>query len=225
VNLFDSSYYQGTFFFTLEYCEGGSLRDLMQERGSTLSIDEALFIIMQVLDALEYAHNLDLEVPQTDGSLKQIRGFVHRDLKPSNILLTGEGKKKTAKVADYGLAKAFDLAGLSGLTHTGEAAGTPWFCPRQQIVEFKYCQPDVDVWAAAATLYFMLTGDSPRDFHDHEDPFKKILTSRAIPICERNPSIPKPLAQVIDQALIDDPEIPFKTAQSFRNALQKFQTF
>lgn len=225
VPLLDSGYYQGMFFFTLEYCPEGSLSDFMQKRGQRLPLEEALSIILQVLEALDYAHSIEVEVSQKNGELKTVRGFVHRDLKPANILLTGEAKKKTAKVADYGLAKAFDLAGLSGLTRTGEAAGTPWFYPRQQVLDFKYCQPDVDVWATAAVLYFLLTGYPPRDFYSGEDPFKKVLTSQATPIRDRNPSIPDPLAEVIDQALIDNPEIPFKTAKSFQEALQSFQSF
>jgi serine/threonine protein kinase len=218
VRLFDNGYYQGVFFFTLEYCVGGSLDQLIRKRGAPLPVEEALPIILQVLEALEYAHNVELEVPQKNGEVKQIRGLVHRDLKPANILFTDEG---TAKVADYGLAKAFDLAGLSGLTCTGEAAGTPLFCPRQQILDFKNCQPEVDVWAAAATLYFMLTGYPPRNFKEGEDYFKKVLTSQAIPMRDHNSSIPSRLAKVIDQALIDEPEIHFKAAKSFRKALQE----
>jgi serine/threonine protein kinase len=63
-----------------------------------------------------------------------------------------------AKVGDYGLAKAFDAAGLSGQTRTGSMAGTPHFMPRQQVVNFKYARPEVDVWAMAASLYNILAG-------------------------------------------------------------------
>ena len=85
-------------------------------------------------------------------------------LSPHNILLA-EGRGVTvAKVSDYGLGKAFDRAGLSGHTRTGSTAGKPWFMPRQQVVNFKYAGPEVDVWAAAACIYNMLTGATPRIF-------------------------------------------------------------
>ena len=76
-----------------------------------------------------------------------------------------------AKVGDYGLSKAFDLAGLSGQTCTGAVAGTPAFLPRQQVINFKYARPEVDVWAAAAFLYYLLTVRPPREFPPGMDPW------------------------------------------------------
>ena len=67
------------------------------------------------------------------------------------ILLSGSGSARIAKVADFGLAKAFDDAGLSNFTATGTRAGSPWYMPRQQVVRFKSADPAVDVWAMAAT--------------------------------------------------------------------------
>jgi serine/threonine protein kinase len=74
-----------------------------------------------------------------------------------------------AKIGDYGLAKAFDAAGLGGQTRTGKAAGTPVFMPRQQVVNFKYAKPEVDVWAAAS-FYFLVTGSFPADSLGKEAP-------------------------------------------------------
>lgn len=220
VKLRDYGYSDGTFFFTLEYCEGGSVADLMQQRGGRLSIQEAVAIILQALDGLEYAHNAEIPyVKRADGTIGKGRGLVHRDIKPSNIFLTKVGNVYSAKVGDYGLAKAFDFAGLSGQTMSGsEVAGTLPFMPRQQVIEFKYAKPEVDVWAMAATLYMMLTGECSRNFVGN-DPLLIVLQTNAIPIRQRNPSIPKPLAEVIDLALIDNPEIYFKTATEFKQAL------
>jgi serine/threonine protein kinase len=125
--------------------------------------------------------------------------------------------KIIAKVGDYGLAKAFDLAGLSGQTLTGTQAGTPAFMPRQQLLDFKYARPEVDVWAAAACLYNMLTGSFPRDFTG--DPFLAILQNNPVPIRQRDVNIPQALAEVIDLALVEKPEIYFKTAAEFKQAL------
>ncbi|MGH1394072.1 MAG: protein kinase domain-containing protein [Trichormus sp.] len=153
----------------------------------------------------------------SDGGFGKGRGLVHRDLKPGNILLNYIDGKITAKIGDYGLAKAFDLAGLSGQTLTGSKAGTPAFIPRQQLLNFKYVQPEVDVWATAASLYNMLTGEFPRNFTG--DPFLAVLQNDPVPILQRNASIPKNLAKVIDLGLVEKPEIYFKSAVDFKNSL------
>lgn len=221
VKLRDYSYSDGTFFFTLEYCEGGSVADLMEQRGGRLSIKESLPIILQSLDGLEYAHNAEIPyVRRADGTIGKGRGLVHRDIKPNNIFLTKVGNSYSAKVGDYGLAKAFDQAGLSGQTMSGsEVAGTLPFMPRQQVIDFKYAKPEVDVWATAATLYTMLTGTYPRDFSG-KDPLLALLQTNAVPIRQRDSSIPKRLAEVIDLVLVDNPEIYFKTAVEFKRALE-----
>ena len=220
VKLLDYGHSSGTFFFTLEYCEGGTLWDFMQQQGGKMSLHEAIPIILQVLDGLEYAHNLEFGVKLADGTVGKVKGLVHRDIKPSNIFLTQEDNKTIAKIGDYGLAKAFDLAGLSGQTMTGTTGGTLCYMPRQQVINFKYVQPEVDVWAAAACLYHMLTGVFPRDFQGR-DPFVVVLRSDAVPISQRSGSIPKKLAKVIDLALQDNPEIYFKTAADLKQEILK----
>ena len=204
VRLKDYCFTDGIFFCTLEYCPGGTVLDLMKLRGGRLAPDEAIPIILQVLDALQYAH-VD-------------KGLVHRDLKPANIFLALKNGQTVAKLGDYGIAKAFDGAGLSGQTMTGTLGGTPVFMPRQQVLDFKYAQPEVDIWASAATLYYMLTGFYPRDFGEM-DPFVTILQTEPIPIAQRGVSLPKPLADLIDLASIDNPQIYFRNAKAFKTAL------
>ncbi len=220
VRLWDSGCSNGMFFFTLDYCDGGSVDGLMKQRGGVLPIDEALSITRQALVGLEYAHQAEVTVKLTHGSTKQARGLVHRDLKPHNLFLSGSGSSRIVKVGDLGLAKAFDTAGLSGQTRTGAIGGTLIFMPRQQIVSFKYAKPEVDVWAMAASLYYMLTGTFPRNFPSGEDPCDVILRTSAVPIRQRNSQIPTKLAKVIDEALIDKPQIQIKTAAELRRALE-----
>ena len=148
------------------------------------------------------------------------RRLVHRDLKPANLLLSGSGSARVAKVGDYGLSKAFDDAGLSGGTRTGETAGTPHFMARRQAIDFKCAEPEVDVWAATASLYNMLTGAVPRDFPKDRDPWLVVLETPPVPIRRRKPSPPMGIAEVIDRALVEEPEIPFKTAATFKEALE-----
>ncbi len=155
-----------------------------------------------------------------DGSYQSGRGLVHRDLKPHNLFLSREKRLLSVKIGDFGLAKAFDLAGLSGQTRSGDLSGTPHFMPREQVLNFKCSRPPVDVWATAATLYYMLTGAVPRDFEPNKDVWQTVLDCDAVPIRKRDRGIPPRLAEVIDAALVERPQIGFQTAGQFKLALE-----
>jgi pSer/pThr/pTyr-binding forkhead associated (FHA) protein len=204
VKLKDYCFANGLFFFTMEYCSEGTLKELMESRGKSLEIDRAIKIVCQILDGLHYTHQ---------------KGLVHRDIKPANIFFDNRLQGETiVKLGDYGLAKAFEFAGLTGHTVTGTIAGSPAFIPRQLVIDFKYAKPEVDVWMAAATLYYMLTFCFPRDF-TFVDPFLSVLNSQPIPIRLRDSSIPQSLAKIIDLALEDRGDLYFKDALSFKQAL------
>lgn len=206
-----------TFYFVCEYCEGGSV-DQVVKRSGPLGFEAAVHIAAQALEALDYAHHVPVDWATGDTGPAAI-GLVHRDVKPANILLSGSATALVTKLADFGLAKAFDRAGLSGHTMTGTMAGTVGFMARPQLIDYKFAKPEVDVWATAATLYYMLTGRTPREFPRGTDPIAIILRDNAIPIRTRNPTIPKALAAVIDEALIDRPSIGIATANELRQAL------
>jgi eukaryotic-like serine/threonine-protein kinase len=225
VKLLDYGEVNGIFFFTMECCHEGNVADFITNQGGKLPLKIAISITLQILLGLEYTHNAVLPaVRLADGSIGEGQGLVHRDLKPANIFLSRDGKKTVAKLGDYGLAKAFELAGLSGQTLTGKRGvmGTPSFMCRQQLLNTKYVQPAVDVWAAAACLYTMLTGESPRRFNG-EDPLRVILQEAAVPILQRDPDLPAAVAAVIDRALWENPhkhnEIFYKRAIDFRQDL------
>ncbi|MGW7362012.1 protein kinase domain-containing protein [Streptomyces sp. NPDC054841] len=203
--LHSAGFSNGTFFFTNEYCTGGSLDLLVDRNDGRLPADEAVRLVLQALEGLDHAHR---------------QGVVHRDLSPSNILLhTAADGSTTAKISDFGLGKAFDQAGFSGLTRTGDTAGKPWFMPRQQVSNFKNATPAGDVWALAACLYHILSGEYPRDFAPGKDVWQVVLDSPAVPIHEREPSVPQALANVIDKALQEEPAPGFQTAVELRQAL------
>ena len=155
-----------------------------------------------------------------DGSYGEGRGIVHRDIKPKNILLKTVNNQTVAKLSDFGLAKAFDKAGFSGVTMTGvNVEGSFNFMSKGQFINFKYPKPEMDVWSTVATLYYMLTGRYPKDFNGR-DPMLTVLQTKALPIHEYNQNISHKLADLIDFALVDDPQIHFKNAIAFKNALK-----
>lgn len=186
VRLFDHGAAGSAFYFIMEFCEAGSVANLLQRRGGKLGLDEATPLILQSLEGLAFVHS---------------KGLVHRDLKPENILLCGEKLNRIAKLADLGFAKNFEQAGFSGMTITGAYAGTPAFMPREQLTNFKYVKPASDVWSLAATLYVMVTGALPRDFPKGKDPMEVILRGDIIPVRDRDPHVPARLAKVLDRAL------------------------
>ncbi len=219
--LLDHGFARGAFFMVLEYCDGGSAENLRLQSGGTLPVDEAVEIAIQALEGLAYCHAADIPfVKQKGGGYGPGKGLVHRDVKPANLFLTGWGSGRVVKVGDFGLAKAFAESGLSGGTRTGDVGGTYEFMCRQQIAYYKDAGPEVDVWSLAASLYYLLTGCTPRDFGDG-DKCLAVLEVDAVPISKRRSGLPQRLAEVIDAALTEEPAMAFKTAAAFKKALEE----
>lgn len=140
LTLYDSGESDGTLYYVMPYVEGESLGGRMK-RDRQLSIDEAIKIVLEVSDALEYAHDL---------------GFVHRDIKPENILLSGD----RVMLSDFGIARAVDQAVADKLTETGLAVGTPHYMSPEQWMGDKV-DGRSDIYALGCVLYEMLVGEPP----------------------------------------------------------------
>ena len=201
VRFLDSGSDQGTFFFVMEYCDGGSLADVAAARGGVIAPAELMPWANQALEGLAAAHD---------------KGFVHRDIKPQNILI----HRNQARISDFGLAKNFQQAGLSGMSITGQYAGTPVFMPSEQITNFKYIKPVSDVWSFAASLYFLLTGKFPYRFDSKRDPIDIILNDHPAPIRQRMPGLEENLASVIDKAVARNPKHRFPDAGKLLAAIR-----
>ena len=202
VGLLDVGRHQGRFYFALEYCAGGSTEQLRRRLGGRVPLPSTLHLAVGALEGLAAAHEA---------------GFVHRDIKPDNVLLGEDG---APRLADFGLAKSFQQAGLSGLTATGAVAGTFEFMPREQLTSYRQARPTTDVWSMAATIYYLLTGQYARDFAARSDPLAVILRGGVVPLRQRDPCVPDDLATVIDRALDDEPSRRFPTARELVTALR-----
>ena len=213
----------GTLYILMDLCEGGSVDDLMRKNGGKLSLEMATWITLQALSGLDYVHNMDIdvEIKGRRGATEtvHVNGVVHRDFKPGNIFLADKSDHPIAKVADFGMAKAFEAAGKSGVSADGSVKGTQVFMAREQAKNCKYSKPDVDVWAAAASYYYMVTGQFPRNFRRGENFWLTIITRDAVPIRDRDASVPRGIAEVVDRALTERPRIGYSTAAEFRRDL------
>ena len=211
------------FYILMDLCQGGSAQDLMERNRGRLSVNMATYIILQALTGLDYVHNLDVSVEirkkglWSAGTRKvEAHGLVHRDFKPGNIFLSDRSDHPVAMVADFGMAKAFETAGMTDMTSAGQASGTVAFMPRQQALDYRFSKPEVDVWAAAASYYYMLTGMPPKNLKPQPFLWQSLVQESAVPIRQRNSSIPAKIAAVIDRALVEKPEIGYKTAAALR---------
>ena len=199
---------RGQFWFTMEYVAGSNLEALANAEPGHYPIKQACRMASQVLKGLEHAHSL---------------GFVHRDIKPENILIGQSPAGLVAKISDFGLAKNFRGLGLSGLTFSGEMRGTVPFMPPEQMLDFKAVQPIGDLYSTAATLYYLITGKFIYDeAGDGGDLIRTLLEEPPIPIQERRPEVPTPLANVLAKGLARDPDDRYQTASALRRAIRPF---
>lgn len=211
-------------YILMDLCEGGSADDLIKKRGGKLPLELATYITLQVLSGLDYVHNMDVDVEIRAGRFRgtkevSMKGIVHRDFKPGNIFLSDTGDHPTAMVADFGMAKAFGAAGKSQISRTGTVMGTPVFMPLQQARNCKYAKPEVDIWAAAASYYYMLTGQFVKNYRPGVNMWQVLVTEAAIPIQQRERSIPSAIARVIDDALTERPRLKYTSAAQLRKDL------
>ncbi|MFZ2147184.1 MAG: serine/threonine-protein kinase [Sedimentisphaerales bacterium] len=133
---------EGLYYFIMEFVEGTDLRRVIQ--AGELSPPEALAIVPQVCEALQFAHE---------------EGIVHRDIKPENILLDKKGR---VKIADFGLAKLLDRpASLYTLTGAGQRMGTPHYMAPEQIEHPGQVDHRADIYSLGVVFYEMLTGELP----------------------------------------------------------------
>lgn len=198
VTIFDFGRADGLYFFLMEYVDGVNLRQLLQ-RGR-VSPREALAIVPQICDALQYAHD---------------QGIVHRDIKPENILLDRRGR---VKVADFGLAKivAGTVAGVcapgsakepatSELTEAGKIMGTPQYMSPEQIDAPGEVDHRADIYALGVVFYQMLTGELPGT--KIEPPSRKV-------------QIDVRLDEVVLRALENKPELRYQQASILRTQVE-----
>jgi serine/threonine-protein kinase len=197
----------GLIYFTMDFVPGTDAARIVKEQGP-LPAGRAVRLLCQALEALAYAHG---------------RGFVHRDVKPANLLVTEAGGREEVRLADFGLARAYQASWLSGLTLAGTAGGTPAFVAPEQVLNFRAVKPPADQYSAAATLYTLLTGEPVRGRAGSlQELFKRILQEDPVPIRSRRPDIPAALAAAVHRALARRPEERFADVGALRQALLPF---
>ena len=131
----------GFLFFIMEYVDGLNLRQL--EHAGTLEPHEALAIVPQICEALQYAHD---------------EGVIHRDIKPGNILIDKKGR---VKIADFGIAKIMGKPADQTLTGSRDVMGTPHYIAPEQVEHPQDVDHRADIYSLGVVFYELLTGELP----------------------------------------------------------------
>jgi serine/threonine-protein kinase len=197
----------GMLYFAMEYIEGESAGTHLKRHGP-FALPRVVTLGCQLLDALGHAH---------------AHGIVHRDVKPSNVLLSTAYGPETLKLADFGLARTYQGSAMSGLTMTGTPGGTPGYMPPEQVLDFRSARPAADQYAAAATLYHLLTGQAIYEpAPTTMDMMMRILNDEPIPLRPASSAaLPAGFAEVIRRALSRDAAKRYPDINAMRAALAK----
>ncbi len=187
-------------YFVMELVQGRSLREIWNASQRRLDVHTVTRYLIPLLDVLDAAHHA---------------GVVHRDIKPDNVLVTDDG---TVRLVDFGIARAFANES-SVATSTGTTLGTPAFmAPEQALSRWHLVDARSDLYSAGATAYFLLSGTYLHDASNQAEHLVAAATRPARPIRDVLPSLPEPLAQVIDRSVAFDREQRFPDAASFKRA-------
>jgi eukaryotic-like serine/threonine-protein kinase len=197
----------GSLFYVMPYVEGESLRERLSRSGR-LSADDAVRILLDVLDALVHAHS---------------HGIVHRDIKPENIMLPG----RHALVMDFGVAKALAAgqeAETGTLTALGLAIGTPAYMSPEQASGQASVDARADIYAVGVLAYEMLAGEPPFRGATPQAILAAHVTRTPQPLAELRSDVSPDLAAAVMRCLEKDPDRRWQSAEELLAHLERFTT-
>jgi eukaryotic-like serine/threonine-protein kinase len=184
-------------YIVMEYVRGHSLAHYLRKT-ERLPRQDALCLMVQLLEALHYAHEA---------------GVVHRDIKPANLMVDTDG---WLKITDFGIART---AEAGNATKTNALVGTPGYMAPELYVGGAFDRR-VDIFSAGVLLYQMLAGHKPFS-GTMESIMYEIVYKQHVPLSQRTGDLGLDLFEpVLERALAKDPGMRFANAQEFIRALK-----
>lgn len=181
---------EGIFFFVMEYIEGLSLAELVQQFGPVPPA-RVVYLLHQIADSLVEAHD---------------KGMIHRDLKPQNIMICHRGgKADVIKVLDFGLVKQTHASESQQLTSSAVLAGTPLYIAPERLRDPSNASPQTDIYSLGAITYFLLTGRDVFSGASIADILYQVMNAAPPSPTESQPHIPAELNQLVLDCLAKNP--------------------
>ena len=200
VKIYDVSYGDNIQYIVMEYVDGITLKEYIEQQGR-LDIREAIYFITQILRALQHAHD---------------KGIVHRDIKPQNIMLLSDG---TIKVTDFGIAR---FSRSETRTMTDGAIGSVHYISPEQ-AKGSVTDAKTDLYSIGVVLYEMLTGKVPFQSDNAVSVALMQLQNDPVKPRELNPEIPVGLEQIIIRAMQKNPNDRYQSASEVLMDIAEFR--
>jgi serine/threonine-protein kinase len=200
VKIYDVGFTDEIQFIVMEYIDGITLKEFIEQQG-VLKWKDALHFITQILRALQHAHD---------------KGIVHRDIKPQNIMLFTDG---TIKVMDFGIAR---FSRIDGKTLSDKAIGSVHYISPEQ-AQGDMTDERSDIYSVGVMLYEMLTGRKPFDGDTAVNVALKHMQEMAVPPREIMPSIPEALEEIVYHAMEKQPAQRYQSAAEMIRDIDTFK--
>jgi len=200
VAVFDSGEDGPNSYIVMELVKGHTLRQVLQS-DAKISQDEAVQIVTEILEALEYSHG---------------QGIIHRDIKPGNIMITDSGK---VKVMDFGIARALDDIGAT-MTNTWSVVGTAQYLSPEQATGDS-ADARSDIYSVGCLMYELLVGRPP---FVGDTPVSIAFQHVSAPLpapSDINPDIDPNLETIIKVALHKNPDDRYQDAGAMLEDLRR----
>ncbi len=195
VTIYDLGEAENQLFIAMELVDGRDLSTIISGH-DPLPLERKLDIVIEVLEALTYAHN---------------RGVIHRDIKPSNVRIATDGG---IKIMDFGIARLQSAE----FTGSGAIVGTPSYMAPEQITNGAI-GPATDLFAVGCLLYELLGYRKPFEAETIHGVLYQVLTTDPPALRTTAPSIPAALERVVTKAMNKVPEDRYDSAQQMQSAL------
>ena len=215
VQILELQQVDGIWFIAMEYVDGRDLGAILRRanrKGLCLPVPHTVFITIELLKALEYAHQRQV----MKGGRAVALNIIHRDVSPPNVLLSFQGE---VKLTDFGIARA-SLKAME--TVTGIVKGRFDYMSPEQAVSSPDLDQRSDLFSVGVLLYEMLTGHHPFRTESEMGTIERVKAGQYVPVSERNAEVPFTLETIVDTALRNDPQQRYASATAFKEALDQF---
>ena len=200
VKVYDVSVNDELQYIVMEYVDGMTLREYLNQRGGRLTNRETVHFISQILKALEHAH---------------ANGVVHRDIKPQNIMLLDNGQ---LRMMDFGIAR---ISRAENQLLSGKAMGSVhYISPEQAKGDETDCTSDI--YSVGVMMYEMLSGHLPFDADDMVDVAIKQISDKPKSLHEIAPEVPNALVEITEKAMAKLPQNRYASAREMLDALDTY---